>query len=193
MTTTHTDLTAGGRHTYHLAQRLRGIAIDKLYTFTAGHQQLDIDTLPEDLSVLARFTAHSWGISAQLWARDEHGTLQAAAESSAGHLDTVSTIRARIKNFRSRALLWTHIGTEVSAAPISALDGAIYTTVGRHCYQLTAVSRLGAPAIWQLHTDELDVEHPQFAGVESATTHIAEFLERTPTPARRRRTERRTR
>lgn len=192
MTTTPTDLTAGGRHTYHLAERLRGIAIDKLYTFTPGHQQLNIDTLPEDLDVLARFSTHNWGISAQLWARDEHGTLQASAEASAGHLDTVSPISARIKNFRSGALLWTHIGTPISAAPISALGGAIYTTVGRHCYQLTAVPRLGAPAIWQLHTDDLDVEHPQFAGVDSATTHIAEFLERTPTSGRRR-TERRTR
>lgn len=188
MTTSHTDLTAGGRHTYHLANRLRGIAIDKLYTFTPGRQQLSIDTLPEHLDVLARFTTHNWGISAQLWARDEHGILQAAAESSAGHLDTVSTIRARIKNFRSGALLWTHIGTPISAAPISALGGAIYTTVGRHCYQLTAVPRLNAHAIWQLHTDELDTKHPQFAGVDSATTHIAELLERTPAPARRRRT-----
>ena len=37
---THSD------HTYAIAERIRGIASDSLYTFTPGLQQLSIDTFP---------------------------------------------------------------------------------------------------------------------------------------------------
>jgi len=178
--TTHSD------HTYAIAQRLQGIAIDSLYTFTPGLQQLSIDTFPEHLQLLARFT-HNWGVSAQLWARDEQAVLQASAEAGAGHLDKVSGISSRIKHFRSGALLWTHTGTPVNAAPINTL-GATYMAVGRHCYELRPEPRIDAHPIWHLNTGDLDVEHPPFAGVASAVTYIAEVFERPPTTTRRRRT-----
>lgn len=180
--TTHSD------HTYAIAERLRGIASDSLYTFTPGLQQLRIDTFPEHLQLLARFTTHDWGISAQIWARDEADVLQAGAEASAGPLDKVSGINSRIKHFRSGPLLWTHTGTPVSLAPINILSGATYTAVGRHCYQLHPEHRIDAHPIWHLSTDDLDAEHPLFAGVASAVTYIAEAFEHAPTTTRRHRT-----
>jgi hypothetical protein len=107
MADTATPGTTQSDHTYAIAERLSGIASDSLYTFTPGLQQLSIDTFPEDLRLLARFITHDWGISAQIWARDEHGVLQASAEASAGPLDEVSSIHSRIKHFRSGSLLWT--------------------------------------------------------------------------------------
>ena len=183
--TTHSD------HTYAIAERLRGIASDSLYTFTPGLRQLHIDTFPEHLQLLARETSHDWGISAQIWARDHQGVLQASAEASAGPLDEVSSIHSRIAHFRSGPLLWTRVGTPVSLTVIPALTGAIptYTATGRHCYRLRPQPRLGAHPIWHLNTDDLDTEHPLFAGVASAVTYIADTLEHPPTPRRRRHTQ----
>lgn len=191
MADTATPGTTQSDHTYAIAERLRGIASDSLYTFTPGLQQLSIDTFPEDLRLLARFITHDWGISAQIWARDEHGVLQASAEASAGPLDEVSSIHSRITHFRSGPLRWTRVGPPVSLAAIGALGDRIptYTAVGRHCYRLHAQPRidLDAHPVWHLSTDDLDVEHPLFAGVASAVSYIAEEFERPPASTRRRR------
>jgi hypothetical protein len=117
-------------HTYAIAERLSGITTDSLYTFQPGARELTIATFPEHLHLIGRFTQHSWGVSAQIWARDNDGTLQASAEASAGPLGQVSSIRPRIKHFRSGALLWTHIATPVSLAPIDPLPGSAYTAMG---------------------------------------------------------------
>ena len=175
-------------HTYALAERLRGIASDSLYTFEPGIRELRVATLPEDTQLIGRFTTHTWGISAQLWARDEQGALQAGAEASAGPIDKVSSIHARITHFRSGPLLWTRAGTPVSLAvtnPTGA-DSPTYTAVGRHCYQLHPEPRIDAHPIWHLTTDDLELEHPLFAGVASAVTYIADHFEQ-PAPARRQR------
>jgi hypothetical protein len=174
-------------HTYAIAERLRGIASDSLYTFQPGIRRLTIPTFPEHLHLVGRFTTHDWGISARLWARDEQEVLQAGAEAGAGPLDKVSGISSRIKHFRSGPLLWTHSGAPVSIAPISPLDPTSYTAIGRHCYQLHPEHRIGAHPIWHLSTDDLDSEHPLFAGVTSAVTYIAEKFERPPTSTRRQR------
>jgi hypothetical protein len=176
---THSD------HTYAIAERLRGITTDSLYTFQPGVRDLTIASFPEDLHLIGRFTTHSWGVSAQVWARDKHGTLQAGAEASAGPLAEVSSISSRIMHFRSGALLWTHIATAVSLAAIT-IGGTAYTAVGRHCYRLHPEPRIDAHPIWHLSTDDLDLEHPLFAGVPSAVTYIADQLEN-PTAGRRQR------
>ena len=175
-------------HTYAIAERLRGITIDSLYTFEPGVRDLTIAAFPEHLNLIGRFTHHSWGVSAQIWARDKHGTLQASAEASAGPLDEVSSIRPRIKHFRSGALLWTHIATPVSLAPIDPLPGSAYTAIGRHCYRLHPEPRIDAHPIWHLSTDDLDLEHPLFAGVASAVTYIADQLENPAAGRRQRKT-----
>jgi hypothetical protein len=167
---THSD------HTYAIAERLRGITIDSLYTFEPGVRDLSVATFPEHLTLIGRFTQHSWGVSAQVWARGGHGTLQAGAEASAGPLAEVSSIRSRIKHFRSGALLWTHIARPV-LAPIDPFPGSAYTAIGRHCYRLHPEPRIDAHPIWHLSTDDLDLEHPLFAGVASAVTYIADQLE----------------
>ena len=51
--------------------------------------------------------AHRRARRAQIWARDEHGVLQASAEATAGPLDQVSSITSRIRHFRSGNLIWT--------------------------------------------------------------------------------------
>ena len=168
-------------HTYAIAERLRGIAADSLYTFQAGIRELSIDTFPEQLHAVGSFATHDWGISAQVWARDEHGVLQAAGEASAGPLEEAAPIHSRIRHFRSGPLLWTHIATPVSIAPISVYGGGqTYTAVGRHSYRLRPQPRLEAHPIWHLSTDDLEMEHPLFAGVASAVTYIADKFEHRP-------------
>lgn len=185
----HTDTTTAATHsdhTYAIAERIRGIASDSLYTFTPGLEKLSIDTFPEHLHLLARSASHDWGISAQIWARDDQGVLQASAEATAGPLEKVSSITSRIRHFRSGNLLWT---ATVATLPVTITTSANrYTAVGRHCYQLHAQHRLDAHPIWHLSTDDLDTEHPLFAGVASAVTYIAETFEQPPTTIRRRRT-----
>ncbi|WP_006247563.1 hypothetical protein [Mycolicibacterium tusciae] len=181
--TTHTDLLAGGRHTYWLGERLAAIATDLLYFVEPGHEELH----PDGLTITAHRRNHTWGSTAQVWARDPQGVLQASAESSAAHPDLGRSISARTRHFRGGGLLWTHTAPVVTDEPINPLDPWSYAAVGRHLYQLRPEYRLDGAPLWQLRTDDLDTEHPRFAGIDSATTHIAEFLEPAPAPSRRRR------
>ncbi|MBU8814129.1 MULTISPECIES: hypothetical protein [Mycobacteriaceae] len=185
--TTHTDLLAGGRHTYWLGERLAAIATDLLYFVEPGHEELHPDGIPDGLTITAHRRNHTWGSTAQVWARDPQGVLQASAESSAAHPDLGRSISARTRHFRGGGLLWTHTAPVVTDEPINPLDPWSYAAVGRHLYQLRPEYRLDGAPLWQLRTDDLDTEHPRFAGIDSATTHIAEFLEPAPAPSRRRR------
>ena len=181
------DLTAGGRHTYRIAQRLAGIAADSLYNFQPGLRTLDLPTFPETLTVTARLSTHPWGISAQAWARDTDGVLHACAEATAGPVDASSAIHTRIRHFRSGSLLWTQLAGPVSTTAINPAHPQVFTSAGRFTYQLQPEHRISGHPIWHLHTDEIDQDHPLFAGVDSAVTHIAEYLEHTPAASRRRR------
>lgn len=186
--TTHTDLLAGGRHTYWLGERLAAIATDLLYFVEPGHEELHPGGIPDGLTITAHRRNHTWGSTAQVWARDPQGVLQASAESSAAHPDLGRSISARTRHFRGGGLLWTHTAPVVTDEPINPLDPWSYAAVGRHLYQLRPEYRLDGAPLWQLRTDDLDTEHPRFAGIDSATTHIAECLEPAPAPTRRRRT-----
>jgi hypothetical protein len=171
-------------HTYNLATRLRAIASDSLYSFQPGRSTLTAEDLP-DVFVTARFATHSWGISAQLWARNTVADLLASAEATAGPRDVAATILSRIRHFRSGNLLWTATSAPL---PVTASTSAeCYTAVGRHCYQIHAQPRIDAHPIWHLATDDLDTDHPLFAGVVSAVTYIDDTFEQRTVPVRRRR------
>ena len=171
-------------HTYQLATRLRAIAADSLHTFQPGRRALTVEDLPEEIFVTARFATHPWGISGQLWARNSAAVLLASAEATAPDAQP-SSITSRIRHFRSGNLLWT---STVASLPVTVTTCAnCYTAVGRHCYQLHAQPRLDAHPIWHLTTDELDTEHPLFAGVVSAVTYIDGTFEHQPVRGRQRR------
>lgn len=182
--TTHTDLTAGGRHTYHLAQRLAAIAGDRLYFVEPGHEVLHPEGMPDGFTITAHRRSHSWGSSAQVWARDASGVLQASGEASVTD-PTSRSIHSRARHFRAAQLLWTHTAPVVTDEPINPFDPWAYTAVGRHTYHLQPEHHIDAPTTWRLRTDDLDAQHPLFAGVDSAATHIAEFLEKATKAARR--------
>ena len=64
--------------------------------------------------------SHFWGCSIQLWARNKHGKIQAAAESSVVIDDQRGgNIASRIKQFRTGELLWTHTADPVSQHSIT--------------------------------------------------------------------------
>lgn len=172
-------------HTYHLATRLRAIAGDSLHSFQPGRANLTAEDLP-DIFVTARFAIQPWGNSAQLWARNTVGDLLASAEATAAPLKQAASTNSRIRHFRSGNLLWT---ATWAALPVTATSCAdCYTAVGRHCYQLHAQPRPDAHPIWHLSTDDLDADHPLFAGAVSAVTYIDDtFEQRTVAVGRRRR------
>jgi hypothetical protein len=171
-------------HTYNLATRLRAIACDSLHTFQPGRATLTAEDLP-NIVVTAGFATHPWGISAQLWAHDTVAALLASAEATVGPHDQAASILSRIRHVRSGNLLWTATSASLPVTATTCAD--CYTAVGRHCYQLHAQPRFDAHPIWHLTTDDLDAEHPLFAGVVSAVTYIDETFEQRTVRARRRR------
>lgn len=163
--------------TYHLADRLKGLAIDSLYRFTEGHRTL----APIDgHTVTALHTTHPWGYSAQLHATDSHGNLQAAAEATATH-PLPTAISSRIRTFRSGPLAWHNPAARITddAGPDPA-GAAMFVASGHHHYEL---SRRLNPAnfreYWDLRIDGQRHE-PAFAG----PTGAAEFVSETTEPAR---------
>ncbi|WP_304116151.1 hypothetical protein [Mycolicibacterium bacteremicum] len=180
MTTTTHDITAAGRHTYFIAERLHAIATDLLYTARVGHRALHRDDLPESLTITAHRADLEWGSIAQVWARNEQGHLHASAEASSRR----HSISARIRHFRGSGLLWTHTAPPATTQALNARDPWAYNATGRHHYLLSVHPRLDNAPDWHLHTDHAD-SHRIFAGIESATTYIAETLEKPPTARRR--------
>ena len=91
-----------------------------MYTFQIGTRTVTVREVSEHLTVTGRFMSHSWGCSIQLWARNKHGKIQAAAESSVVIDDQRGgNIASRIKQFRTGELLWTHTADPVSQHSIT--------------------------------------------------------------------------
>ena len=97
--------------------------------------------------------AHAWGCSIQLWARNKHGKIQAAAEASVTINDQQGGyIASRIKQFRTSELLWTNTAEPVSQHKIEpALD--TFLAAGHDvAYQL----RAGYRVLSQRHRTSVD-------------------------------------
>ena len=160
-----------------VAQRLKHAAIDSLHSFRPGTGPLTVTPISDELEVTARFIQHTWGHSAQLWARDEHARIQACAEASVIDPAGGSAICSRIKQFRTGPLLWTHIATPVNQEPIIAGPNAYIAAAGEHVYQLHQEYDARYRPVWLLTTPGLDLlEERRFAGIPSAVAYITDTL-----------------
>lgn len=159
--------------TYHVADRLKGLAVDSLYSFTEGRRTLaPID----DLTVTALFTTHPWGYSAQLHAHDQAGEIQAAAEAGVCH-PLPAGIWSLIRTFRSGPLTWNHAAARLTNNSCDRNTGTVYTAAGAHHYELS--SRLDLDhhrRLWDLTVDGQPREHP-FAGPTGATDFVIDEYE----------------
>ena len=115
MTRHSSTLTRSHTNNLSRAEILKSVAVDKMYSFQTGTRAVPVAGVSEEFAVTGRFMAHAWGCSIQLWARNKHGKIQAAAESSVTINDQHGGyIASRIKQFRTGELLWTHTAEPVS-------------------------------------------------------------------------------
>jgi hypothetical protein len=161
-----------------VARRLKDAAIDSLYSFRPGTGPLNVAPISGQLEVTARFIAHTWGLSAQLWARDNHARIHATAEASVVDPAGGSSIQSRIKQFRTGELLWTHIGSPVNREPITTGPNAYIAAAGDYVYQLHQEYDAKFRPVWLLTTPGLDLieEERRFAGLPGAITYITDTL-----------------
>ncbi|MBY0290894.1 MAG: hypothetical protein K2X52_27700 [Mycobacteriaceae bacterium] len=175
--TTTTPIAGNYTDNAAVAQRLKHAAIDSLHSFRPGTGPLTVAPISGELEVTARFIRHTWGYSAQLWARDERARIQASAEASVIDPTGDNTIRSRIKQFRTGELLWTHIAAPVNQEPIIAGPNAYIAAAGDHVYQLHQEYDTRYRPVWLLTTPGLDLlEERRFAGIPSAVAYIADAL-----------------
>jgi hypothetical protein len=158
-----------------VAERLQSAAIDSLYTFRPGTGPLTVEPISGELEVTARCVEHTWGYSAQLCARDEHGRIHAAAEASVIDPASGNAIRSRIKQFRTGELLWTHISAPVHDEPITNGANAYIAAAGEHVYQLHHEYDSRFRPVWVLTSPGLDlIPERRFAGLPGAVSYITE-------------------
>ena len=174
--TTTTPIAGNYTDNAAVAQRLKDAAVDALYSFRPGTGPLTVAPISNELEVTARFIQHTWGYSAQLWARDENARIHAAAEASVIDPTGGSTIRSRIKQFRTGQLLWTHIAAPVNQEPIINGPNAYIAAAGEYVYQLHQEYDGRYRPVWLLTTPGLDLldEERRFAGIPRAVAYIAD-------------------
>jgi hypothetical protein len=170
-------------HTPNLARAelLQAAAVDLMYTFQIGTRPVTVAGVSDDLAVNGRFTSHHWGCGIQLWARNNHGKIQASAESSViiddqrgGH------IASRIKQFRTGELLWTHTAEPVNQHRIEAGCDTYLASGPELVYQLTRHydihTRDDVTSVWTLTcpgTYFVPVEFPTLtASFDYITAHL---------------------
>jgi hypothetical protein len=162
----------------HRAEHLRAAVTDSLYRFQPGLRctQHSVETLGA-LRILTRHMRHHWGISAQCWARDDDGCIQASAEASVtGH--TSGPIVSRIRHLRTGTLLWTHTGAPVSRQPLTAQAHTFTAAAADTCYRLTQSFTLGRTfsPVWTLTVDDADTPAQRFAGLHSVANYALNVL-----------------
>ncbi|GAB4667485.1 hypothetical protein [Mycobacterium avium] len=167
------------RPTYHLADRLAGLATDSLYKFTEGHHTL---APVEHLVITALVTAHRWGYSSQVCAVDGRGRLHAAGEATAAH-PLPTGITSRIRTFTSGPLTWHHTAARITddQAPHVLTTPTLYVAAGQHHYEIrqdvTFDTRTNTTRTYcHLSIDGRRHETP-FAGVVGATDFVVNEYE----------------
>jgi hypothetical protein len=163
------------------AELLKAAAIDQMYTFTIGTRTVTVREVSDHLTVTGRFMSHSWGCSIQLWARNKHGKIQAAAESSVVIDDQRGgNIASRIKQFRTGELLWTHTADPVSQHSITPELDSFIASRDELVYQLKKELEIdhrdALNTIWVLTSPGQDFTPIRFAGLTAAVTHITANL-----------------
>jgi len=158
------------------AELLKGAAVDKIYSFQTGTRAITVAGVSEEFTVTGRFMAHTWGCSIQLWARNKHGKIQAAAESSVTINDHQGGyIASRIKQFRTGQLLWTNTAEPVSGHKIQpALDTFLaaghditYRLSGEYEFSPHDIQR-----VWILTAPGHEFTPIRFDGLTAAVTYI---------------------
>lgn len=163
------------------AQRLQDAAVDQMYTFQIGTRAVTVRDVSDDLTVNGRFMSHFWGCSIQLWARNKHGKIQAAAESSVVIDDQRGgNIASRIKQFRTGQLLWTHTADPVSQHSITPELDTFIATSGESVFQLDKQleidNRDALNTIWVLTAPGQDFTPVRFSDLLAAVTYITANL-----------------
>jgi hypothetical protein len=182
MSTPHL-LSRARRHASNLArgELLKAAAIDQMYTFQIGTRAVTVREVSDDLTVTGRFMSHHWGCSIQLWARNKHGKIQAAAESSAVIDDQRGGyIASRIKQFRTGELLWTHTAEPVNQHRIEPVLDTYIAAGAELVYQLNKDLDVDSCAditpVWTLTSPGTDFTTVQFPGLTAAVTYITTHL-----------------
>jgi hypothetical protein len=163
------------------AELLKAAAIDKMYTFDIGTRTVIVRDVSDHLTVTGRFMSHYWGCSIQLWARNKHGKIQAAAESSVVIDDQRGgNVASRIKQFRTGELLWTHNADPVSQHSITPDLDTYIATHGESIFQLNKQleidNRDALNTIWVLTSPGEDFTPIRFVGLTGAATYISAHL-----------------
>lgn len=163
------------------AELLKVAAVDQMYTFEIGTRTVTVRDVSHQLTVTGRFMAHSWGCSVQLWARNKHGKIQAAAESSVVIDDQRgANIASRIKQFRTGELLWTQTADPVSQHSITPELDTFIATGHEVVYQLKKELEIdhrdALKTVWVLTSPGQDFTPIRFAGLTGAVTHITANL-----------------
>jgi hypothetical protein len=163
------------------AELLKAAAVDQMYTFDIGTRTVIVREVSDHLTVTGRFMSHSWGCSIQLWARNKHGKVQAAAESSVVIDDQRGgNIASRTKQFRTGELLWTHTADPVSQHSITPELDTYIASRDEAVYQLKkdleVDNRDALQTIWVLTSPGQDFTPIRFGGLTDAVTHITANL-----------------
>jgi hypothetical protein len=159
------------------AQRLKDAAVDQMYRFEIGCRAVTVRDVSDQLTVTGRFMSHCWGCSIQLWARNKHGKIQAAAESTVVIDDQRGAgIDSRIKQFRTGELLWTHTAEPVNQRRIEPELATYVAASGETIYQLREEfefdRRDNITHLWVLTCPGHDVTALRFPDLADAVAYI---------------------
>lgn len=160
--------------TYHLAQRLAGIANDTLYrTFEGTRELAPID----GFIITAHQIAHWWGYSAHLRALTDTGELVAAAEAAAAH-PLPAAIRARVRTFRTGPLTWQHTAGQITSTGTDTNPSTRFVATGNaHYYELHSSYDMDTVTrSWELYIDSQQQQR-RFAGPTGAADFVTDQYE----------------
>ncbi|MFL0243603.1 hypothetical protein [Mycobacterium sp. SMC-17] len=160
--------------TYHLAERLRGIASDALYSsFVGVEERKPID----GFIVTAHQVAHWWGYSTHVRALSAAGELVAAAEAAAAH-PLPASIRSRVRTFRTGPLTWQHTAGQITSSGTDTNPSTRFVATGNaHYYELHSTYDMDTVTrSWELYIDSQQQER-RFAGPTGAADFVIDQYE----------------
>ncbi len=160
--------------TYHLAERLCGIASDALYTSFVGVQERK----PIDgFTITVHQVAHFWGCSTHVRALTETGEMIAEAEAAAIH-PLPASIRSRIRTFRTGPLTWQHAAGHITSSGTDTNPSTRFVATGdAHYYELRIDYDMDTfKRTWQLYIDSQQQER-RFAGPTGAADFVIDQYE----------------
>ncbi|MUL78825.1 hypothetical protein [Mycolicibacterium sp. CBMA 226] len=159
--------------TYHLADRLRGIASDTLYReFDGVRERKPID----GYHITVHQVAHVWGRSTHVRAMTDAGQLVAEGEAETVH--NIASLRSRIRTFQTGHLTWHHTDGRVVHSHTVIPSGTRFVSIGHaHYYELRSSYDLDTfNPIWHLFVDS-QLQERRFAGPTGAADYVIDQYE----------------